>query len=118
MIERGGGDVTEALPRGHLVRTSGTTPDQEQATCTDINPGNLPQLVSAQIMKHDAGLYSHQLADTVTQTQPKRVSKFRAQRTQQNTDLDSPQPTETVTQAQPKRVSKFRAQRMQHEANR
>ena len=120
VIERGGGDVAETLSAGHLVRTSVTTSDQEQVTRTEISPGNLPQLVSVkeQVVQQDTVLDSHQVTDTVTQAQPKRVSKFRAQRMQNDAGLDSQQLTETVNQVQPKRVSKFRAQRMQQETNR
>ena len=50
----------------------------------EINQGNLPQLVSVieQVVQQDTGLDSNQPMNTVTQAQPKRVSKFRAQRMQ------------------------------------
>ena len=66
------------------MRTSVTTSDQEQVTRMEINQGNLPQLVSVieQVVQQDTGLDSNQPMNTVTQAQPKRVSKFRAQRMQ------------------------------------
>ncbi|KAI0224985.1 hypothetical protein LSAT2_024042 [Lamellibrachia satsuma] len=120
VVER---DVTNtapvsAVPSGHLERSS----DQEQVINMEPHTDKSPQPISTsrkQRVQQDAGSYYQQLMDTGAQVQPKRVSKFRAQRMQQqDIGSDSQQSTDTETQVKPKRVSKFRAQRMQQEAKR